>query len=83
MAEKILKTSFNEITTIQVICKDCKTGVNLSIDRLATAPLTCPGCNKALRRPDVDKAMKDLSSALLALRSHNDVEVQLDLKMPE
>lgn len=78
--EKTLKVPFEEINLVRVRCKHCgDAAIELPLAALVNAQITCPGCGKQHRRPDVDKALTQLANGLMALQKHNDIEVQFVL----
>ena len=74
--EKLLKVSLSEIRSVRVFCRECGTGMDIAVDRLGTAPLTCPACRKELRRPDENKALTEFASSLQFLQRHTDLAIQ-------
>lgn len=74
--EKLLKVSLSEIRSIRIFCRECGTGMDIALDRLGTAPLTCPACRKELRRPDVNRALEQFASSVQFLQQNSDLAVQ-------
>lgn len=83
MAEKNIKISVAELGRLRILCKECRTVIELLLERLPSAPLPCPGCRKDLRRPDVDGAAKALTASLVTLKNQPDLELQFILKVPD
>lgn len=82
--EKIMRVPVAEIAAFRFVCESCKGFMEIRLDQLITAPLTCPGCGVICRRTDVDTAMRNLANSLMVLGNggNNKVELQFVVNMP-
>jgi hypothetical protein len=76
--EKLLRVSVKEMVRFRVVCTECKSSVELTLDRLRLAPLRC-SCGKELRNPGVDTAVKELCRHLEYLQQQPDFDLQVVL----
>lgn len=85
MTEKILKIDASEITTVRLICKgkNCGSAMDIPLSALTNAPLQCPGCGKAHRRPDVEAYLKGLVDLVYFFQKHGDLGLQFVLPFPD
>ncbi|MBS0208304.1 MAG: hypothetical protein JSS27_05055 [Planctomycetes bacterium] len=77
---KLLRVPAAEATLFQQACADCDTSVEVSLDRLATAALNCPGCGKEFRRPNMNVARQNFVKGLSALQQSNLSQFKLVLQ---
>jgi hypothetical protein len=81
--ERVIKVPLSEIALIRFVCKVCKAGVDVPVDRLAKAKLTCPACGHESRRPDIDGAIINFAAGLCQLQNSKEIEVQFVIPLSQ